>query len=109
LAFAFAQSAHVADRLVGAALDGGANATGRAVGALRPGCQADWLVLDADHPAIAEHRPESWLSGVVFGEHGTTPIRDVYTGGDKVVDNRRHRDEEHAYAAYRIALADLLR
>jgi formimidoylglutamate deiminase len=101
-------AAHVADRLFATALEGGANATGRSVGALQRGCRADWLVLDADHPAIAEHAPESWMSGIVFAEHGATPIRDVYTGGDKVVDNRRHRDEERSYAAYRVALAALL-
>jgi formimidoylglutamate deiminase len=33
----------------------------------------------------------------------------VYAGGAKVVDNRRHRDEEHAYAQYRAALAELLK
>jgi formimidoylglutamate deiminase len=106
---ASAEAPFVADRLFGAALDGGAHATGRAVGALRAGQRADWLVLDAEHASIAEHAPDAWLSGVVFCEHGETPIRDVYTGGVKVVDNRRHRDEERAYAQYRVALAELLR
>src|SRR4051794_1443931 len=91
---ASAHATHVADRLFDAALDGGAGATGRAVGALQAGRRADWLVLDPDHPSIAEHPSAAWLSGVVFCEHGDTPIRDVYTGGEKVVDNRRHRDEE---------------
>jgi formimidoylglutamate deiminase len=106
---ASAQATHVADRLFDAALDGGARATGRAVGALQAGHRADLLVLDADHPAIAEHAPDAWLSGVVFCEHGETPIRDVYAGGDKVVENRRHRDEARAYASYRTALAELLK
>ncbi|NPT35256.1 formimidoylglutamate deiminase, partial [Paraburkholderia xenovorans] len=106
---ASAQATRVADRLYDAALAGGAHATGRAVGALQPGRRADWLVLDADHSSIAEHAPDTWLSGVVFCEHGETPIRDVYAGGEKVVDNRRHRDEEGAYARYRVALAELLK
>ncbi|MFP4895544.1 formimidoylglutamate deiminase [Paraburkholderia sp. EG304] len=106
---ASAQAPHVADRLYAAALDGGARATGRAVGALQPGHRADWLVLDADHSSIAEHEREAWLSGVVFCEHGDTPIRDAYAGGIKVVDDRRHRDEEGAYARYRAALAELLK
>ncbi|NUY31272.1 formimidoylglutamate deiminase [Paraburkholderia sp. JPY303] len=106
---ASAQAPRVADRLYAAALDGGARATGRAVGALQPGHRADWLVLDADHSSIAEHEREAWLSGVVFCEHGDTPIRDVYAGGIKVVDDRRHRDEEGAYARYREALAELLK
>ena len=69
--------AHVADRLFDASLAGGAQASGRRVGALREGCRADWLVLDPDHPAIAEHDSTSWLSGIVFAEHGDTPVLDV--------------------------------
>ncbi|HEY3597315.1 MAG TPA: formimidoylglutamate deiminase [Paraburkholderia sp.] len=106
---ASADATHVADRLFAAALEGGARATGRATGALESGRRADWLVLDADHSSVAEHAYDAWLSGVVFCEHGETPIRDVYTGGDKVVDNRRHRNEETAYAQYRAALAELLK
>jgi formimidoylglutamate deiminase len=103
------QSTHVADRLFAAALAGGARATGRAVNGLQAGQRADWLVLDADHASIAEHSPNAWLSGIVFCEHGETPIRDVYAGGEKVVENRRHRDEGRAYAQYRVALAELLK
>ena len=106
---ASADATHVADRLFGAALEGGARAAGRAVGALQADNRADWLVLDADHASIAEHAPDAWLSGVVFCEHGETPVRDVYTGGDKVVDNRRHRDEERVWPQYRAALAELLK
>lgn len=106
---ASAHRPYVADRLFDAALEGGARATGRATGALQAGHRADWLVLDPDHASIAGHAPNNWLSGVVFCEHGETPIRDVYAGGDKLVENRRHRDEEGAYARYRIALAALLK
>lgn len=101
--------AHVADRLFDASLTGGALASGRPIGELHAGCRADWLVLDPDHPAIAEHDSASWLSGVVFAEHGATPVRDVYTGGVRVVSDRLHRDEAAAYADYRAALAQLLR
>ncbi|ALP62620.1 MULTISPECIES: formimidoylglutamate deiminase [Paraburkholderia] len=106
---ASADMPRVADRLYAASLEGGALATGRAAGALRTGARADFMVLDADHASIAEHANDAWLSGVVFCEHGETPIRDVYAGGAKVVDNRKHRDEERAYAQYRAALAELLK
>jgi formimidoylglutamate deiminase len=99
---------HVADRLFHAALAGGASATGRAVGALKEGARADWIVLDAQHPNLAEQKPQTWLSSVVFCEHGETPVLDVYTGGEKVVQSRRHRDESRLYADYRAALARLL-
>lgn len=101
------RQAYVADRLFAAALAGGAQAAGAAAGALEPGRRADCVVLDARHPAIAEREPEVWLSGIVFGEHGDSPVRDVYAGGVRVVENRRHRDEDDAYAAWRAAVAAL--
>ncbi|WP_153100280.1 formimidoylglutamate deiminase [Paraburkholderia hayleyella] len=104
---ASAHTPEVADRLYRAALEGGARATGRQVGGLAPGLCADWIVLDPDHPCIAERTPQQWLSGLVFGEHGATPVQDVYAGGVRIVENRRHRDETRAYANYRAALAEL--
>jgi formimidoylglutamate deiminase len=101
------QQAHVADRLFDAALAGGAQATGRAAGALQAGHRADWLVLDPNHSSIAEHASDKWLSGVVFCEHGESPVLDVHVGGERVVEARRHRDEAQAFAAYRAAVADL--
>ncbi|WP_322104160.1 formimidoylglutamate deiminase [Paraburkholderia sp. J41] len=99
---------HVADRLFGAALRGGARATGRATGALETGARADFVVLDPQHPNLAEQPARTWLSSVVFCEHGETPVLDVYTGGERVVQARRHRDEARLYADYRAALSRLL-
>jgi len=98
-----------AERLFDASLEGGARASGRAIGALAPGHRADWLVLDPDHPGIAGQDRDTWLSSAVFCEHGGTPIRDVFVGGRQVVEARRHVDEEEAFAQYRTALDGLLR
>ncbi|WP_124096299.1 formimidoylglutamate deiminase [Burkholderia gladioli] len=99
---------HVADRLFQAALAGGARATGRAAGALEQGARADWIVLDPDHPDLAEQTSATWLSSAVFCEHGETPVRDVFVGGERVIHARRHREEARHYADYRRALAQLL-
>ncbi|PLZ00162.1 formimidoylglutamate deiminase [Burkholderia sp. WAC0059] len=99
---------YVADRLFDAALAGGAAATGRAVGTLARGARADWLVLDPRHPGLAEQGPRTWLSSVVFCEHGETPVLDVFVGGERIVERRRHRDEARLYADYRRALTHLL-
>ncbi len=104
---ASASEPQVGQRLYAAALDGGAQATGRATGALREGARADWIVLERDHPSIDGREAAQWLSGIVFCEHGDSPVRDVYVGGACVVAQRRHRDEEAAYAGYRAALAGL--
>ncbi|MBV6304379.1 amidohydrolase family protein [Candidimonas humi] len=98
----------VADRLFDAAAAGGAQAGGRATGWLAPGRRADFMVLDANHPALAGRPPQAWLSGVVFGETGGTPIRDVYVGGVQRVAEGRHADEERARADYLCALNELL-
>lgn len=97
----------VAERLFDAALAGGAQASGRAVGALAVGHRADWLVFDASHPSLDGRSPDSWLAGVVFCEHGCSPIVEVHTGGRCVVRGGRHESEDEAYAAYRQALAQL--
>jgi formimidoylglutamate deiminase len=85
-----------------------ARAAGRTVGALEQGGRADWIVLDSDHPALAEQTSATWLSSAVFCEHGETPVRDVFVGGERVIHERRHRDEARHYADYRRALAQLL-
>jgi formimidoylglutamate deiminase len=105
---ASAGNARPADRLFDAALDGGASATGRRVGALAAGMRADWIVLDEAHPGIGGLSCDAWLSSAVFCEHGQTPVRDVFVGGRKVVTDRRHADEEQALARYRAALGGLL-
>lgn len=97
----------VAERLFAAALSGGAQASGRAIGALAPECRADWLVLDPEHPSLDGRKPDSWLAGIVFCEHGSSPIVDVYTGGRCVVQSGRHEGEAAAYTAYRRAAAEL--
>ena len=89
-----------ADRLFDASLDGGAHASGRAIGALAQGKRADWLVLDAKRiRASRAMTRETWLSSAVFCEHGDTPIRDVFVGGRKVIDARRHAQEDEALRA----------
>ena len=80
----------------------------QSVRALEPGARADWIVLDPDHPALAEQTSATWLSSAVFCEHGETPVRDVFVGGERVIHERRHRDEARHYADYRRALAQLL-
>jgi formimidoylglutamate deiminase len=102
------RTAHVADRLFRGALEGGARATGRPVGALEAGRRADWIVLDAEHPNLVEQTHATWLSSIVFCEHGETPVRDVFVGGECVVQERRHRDEARLYADYRRALSQLV-
>jgi formimidoylglutamate deiminase len=48
------------------ALDGGRRASGRTVGALALGHQADFLVLDPSHPLLVDRSPDEQLNAMVF-------------------------------------------
>ncbi|WP_024304292.1 formimidoylglutamate deiminase [Pseudogulbenkiania sp. MAI-1] len=107
-ALASADAPVVADRLYAQAVAGGALATGRPVAGLAVGQRADLLVLDAEHPNLAQRVADQLLAGLVFCQHGETPIRDVYAGGRRIVAERRHVSEVAAAQGYRQALAELL-
>jgi len=90
---------------LGAAL-GGAQACGRPVGAIAPGCRADLVVLDHDAPMFEGHGPERALDALVFGG-GQGGVRDVYVGGRRVVADGRHRDAVRITTRWRAAMRDL--
>ena len=80
---------------------GGAQAMGRAMGAIAPGKRADLVVLDA------EQRGDAIVNTLIFG--GTTGmVRDVMVAGDWVVQDRRHAREAEAAAAYRRTVSELV-
>ncbi|MGE0725789.1 MAG: formimidoylglutamate deiminase [Alphaproteobacteria bacterium] len=83
---------------------GGAQALGRAVGALAPGRRADIVALDPDHPAFAAARGDGWLDGWLFAGDGRC-IRDVWIGGRRVVADGRHvaRDAVRGRFAWTLA------
>lgn len=96
----------VGDFLWQAALAGGAQATGRRVGALEAGRRADLLVLDAQHPNLDGIDHAEVLGRMVFCGNDNL-VRDVLCGGRWVVQGGRHRAQEAIAARYRQALRDL--
>jgi formimidoylglutamate deiminase len=89
-----------------AALQGGAQASGRPVGALAPGMRADLLVLDDDHPNLAGAAPEDVLGTFIFAGNDNL-VRDVLAGGRWVVRDGRHIDQDAIVRRYKQALAEL--
>jgi formimidoylglutamate deiminase len=89
-----------------AALAGGAQALGRPIGALEAGARADLLVLDGDHPQLAGRSADLLLDSLVFSGNAN-PVRDVMVGGNWVVREGRHHDEEAIAARYRKTVAAL--
>jgi formimidoylglutamate deiminase len=90
-------------RLWRAALAGGAQAVGQAVGRIAPGFRADLLVLDADHPSLVATPDDRLLDALVFAP-GPSPIRDVMVGGAWKIRDGGHALEVPIANAYRAVL-----
>ncbi|WP_029032956.1 formimidoylglutamate deiminase [Salinarimonas rosea] len=86
-------------RLWEGALAGGAQALGLAVGALAPGLRADVVTLDLDHPDLCGPVGDRSLDTAVFCL-GRAAVRDVLVGGERVVENGRHRARARVAARY---------
>jgi formimidoylglutamate deiminase len=84
-------------RLWRAALEGGAQASGRRVGRIAPGYRADLLVLDASAPDVAAHDGNHRLDALILGPTACQ-VQDVLVGGRWVVQSGRHpRQSEIAH------------
>ena len=82
-------------RLFELALAGGAQASGRPIGALSPGKRADFVVLDANGL-----REDGVLDGWLFSADNAA-IKSVYCGGVPVVQNGRHVARDAIARRYR--------
>ena len=86
------------------ALAGGAQALGRRIGRLEGGCRADFVILDGELPCLLGKSGDPLLDAAVFAGN-LNPVRDVMVGGQWVVQEGRHRNEEAVLQAFRAALA----
>jgi formimidoylglutamate deiminase len=104
-----AAQSQVATALTLAALHGGAQAAGRAIGGLAPGQQADFVVLDAAHLALQGLAAPDMLSAHVFASHRTSAIEAVWVAGQPRVAAGRHVLHDQAAAAFVAARSQLLK
>lgn len=79
--------------LLEGAWTGGAQASGRRIGSLAPGCRADVVVLDASHPTLLGRDEDDALDSWVFSGEDT-PVRDVFVGGEQVIRDGRHSRQD---------------
>jgi formimidoylglutamate deiminase len=84
---------HPGRTLLEAALAGGAQASGRRIGAIAPGYRADLVALDPDHPNLVGRREDQLLDAWILGGQGN-PVRHVMVGGRMVVRDGRHEAQE---------------
>ena len=103
-----ASQPNVASAMTLAAVQGGAQASGRAVGGLVVGQQADFTVLDAAHPALAGLDAPDMLSSHVFASHRTSAIDAVWVAGQPRVQGGRHLLYDSASAGFVAARRQLL-
>ncbi len=100
-------SGHVGAGLYKSALAGGGQALGRATGTIAIGHRADFVVLDAEHPLLAEREDDLLLDALVFSGNQSL-VRDVMIGARWVVEHGRHKEEEAIAERYRTALRALM-
>jgi formimidoylglutamate deiminase len=90
---------HVGTRLWRDAAQNGARALGQPVGSIEVGCRADWLVLDASHPAMAGVAADGALDRLLFAG-ADKAIRDVMVDGRWVITEHRHAADEQLRAKF---------
>ena len=95
---------HVGTRLWSEAARRGAAALGQPAGAIEVGRRADWLVLDASHPALAGGSVDTALDRLLFAG-GEAAIRDVMVAGRWLIKDQRHAQEGQLQARF----ADVMR
>ncbi|WP_230530633.1 formimidoylglutamate deiminase [Microvirga roseola] len=89
------------------ALEGGARALGRRIGAIKVGHRADLVVLDAAHPDLAALAGDRWLDAYVFVA-GKAVVDTVIVGGSSVVSGGRHCSRDSIAARFARTIARLL-
>jgi formimidoylglutamate deiminase len=99
----------VAQALWQGAVAGGAQAAARPVAGLAVGQRADFIVLDAHHPALAGLSPEQMLASHVFASSRQSAVAQVWSGGQRVVQEGRHALHNEAMAGLVQARRDLLK
>ena len=101
-----AEQRNVGDFLWQGALQGGAQASGRPVGALAPGRRADVIVLDDQHPNLYGLALDEVLGSFVFCGNDNL-VKDVMVGGRWVVRNQQHVAQQAIAARFKQTLAEL--
>jgi formimidoylglutamate deiminase len=97
---------NVGDFLWQGALKGGAQASGRQLGALAVGKRADLLVLDSDHPNLDGIAPENALGTFVFSGNDNL-VQHVLVGGQWVVRDKRHVAQQAITERFKRTVAEL--
>ena len=97
------------DRLWLAAVAGGVQASGRAIGGLAIGHQADFVVLDSASGPLAGLTPSQALASHVFASQGRSTVRDVFVAGVQRIQGGEHALQDAVCESFVAARGELLR
>jgi formimidoylglutamate deiminase len=86
------------------AAEGGLNPSAAPVGKLQQGFRADFIVADIETPSMFRRAGDTLLDAFVFAAHGTSPVRDVWIGGRRIVANSHHPAEVQVERAFKQAM-----
>lgn len=87
-------------------LVGGAQASGRRIGALAAGHRADWLVLDETAPTLQARTSSEVMDALVFAGNRNL-VRETWVGGRRRVADGRHVDDARLQQAFGVAMRAL--
>ena len=83
----------IAARLFASATVSGAESIDAPGGTLEPGRPADFFTVDLNDPSVAGASKDDLLSSIVFGS-SKTAVKDVVVGGNRIVEDSRHAQQE---------------
>ena len=89
------------------AAKGGAQAAGRAAGAIAVGMHADIIGLATDNQWLCNRAGDTALDSLVFGGHGQDCITDVWSAGRHVVKGGRHLKRGEIIRKFNEAIAEV--
>jgi formiminoglutamate deiminase len=89
------------------ALQGGAQALGAPASGIAIGAPADFVTLDAAHPALLARRGDALLDGLVFAVRGGA-VDGVWRAGRKCVTNGIHHERDAIRGAFARTMETLL-
>jgi formimidoylglutamate deiminase len=89
------------------AASGGAQAAGRASGAIAVGMQADIIGLATDNQWICNRTGDAALDSLIFGGRGQDCITDVWSAGRHAVKEGRHSRRNEIVNRFKAVIAEL--
>lgn len=91
---------HTGTNLYQKTLLGGTQVSGFNNGALEIGKRADIIVLDENSPQLLGGKKENIIDQFIFSGN-SNPVKDVYIGGQNIISNYQHQNEQQILQDYK--------